>query len=83
MTAQLQRQTMVRVGQGLHQFGAAQGRLGVMLELQDPPLPQPCLVSGDDLRDGDGVKESEAAQQSAEEPGGVPPDLLVEAMMGS
>lgn len=59
---------MPRVGQGLHEFGAAQGCLGVVLELQDPSLPQLRFVSGDDMGDGDGVDESEAAQQSAREP---------------
>jgi hypothetical protein len=69
---------MLRVGQGLDQLGAAQGCLGIVLELQDPPLPQARLVAGDDLGDGDGVEESESAQQPAGEPGGVPPDLLVD-----
>ncbi|WP_406263277.1 hypothetical protein OIA45_45450 (plasmid) [Streptomyces chartreusis] len=74
MTAQLQRQAMLLVGQGLHEFGAAQGGLGVVLELQDPPLPQLRFVSCDDMGDGDGVEEPKAAQQPAGEPGGVPPD---------
>lgn len=62
---------MLRVGQGLHEFGAAQGNLGVVLELQDPSLPQLRSISGDDTGDSDDVDESEAAQQSEREPGSI------------
>ncbi|MFK4070475.1 hypothetical protein [Streptomyces sp. NPDC029674] len=47
------------------QLGAAQAGVGGVVQFQDPPLPQPGLVAGDHVRDGDGVEEAEAAQQAA------------------
>ncbi|GAA2355821.1 hypothetical protein SVIO_109650 [Streptomyces violaceusniger] len=54
---------MLRVGQRLHQLGSPQSGVGEVVQLEDPPLTQPGLVTGDDLRNGNGVQETETAQQ--------------------
>ncbi|MFH8520150.1 hypothetical protein ACH4CE_34740 [Streptomyces gelaticus] len=61
----------------MHQLGSAQAGVGGVVQLQDPPLPQPGLVAGDEMGDGDGVQEAEAAQQPAGEPGRLAPGEFV------
>ncbi|MFF4308356.1 hypothetical protein [Streptomyces sp. NPDC001601] len=75
---QLQRQTLMRISQSLHQLGATQARVGVVFKPQDPPLAQLCLVPSDDLRGSYGVQKPVAAQQADGKPGGVAPQGVVD-----